>query len=647
MTTFLTYLILGIADGSVYAIAGLGLVLTFKTSGIFNFAHGAQAAAAAYLMYTFRTQHGLPWPLAAILAIAIAGIIGGLVLERIANLLSGESAAVRVVAMVGILVGLDALLTAIYGDSTLPFPNFLPTHAVRLGDVNISEFQIIVTILAAVAAVVLWAMFRYARIGIAMQAVVDDPALLGILGTSPTVVRRYAWALGSCFASISGILLATFVGLDANGLTLLVVFSFGAAAVGAFSNLPLTYAGGLILGIGQTMTSGYLAQYHPFVQLPANVPFLVLVVALLVAPRRLFVEKGTRAARPEKPIRPWNPRTSVIGGAVLVVGLCVVPWVVDYKLPIWNVGLAFVVMFLSLGLLVRTSGQVSLCTMTFAAVWASSFAIVNNAGVPWFLALLICGLVAVPVGAAVALPAIRLRGVFLAIITLGFGILVERVFYSTFLMFGGNDSRAVRRPGPLGPFDFSSDRTFYYLLLVITFAACALVIIVRRGRLGRMLSVLSASPELLRSNGASANIAKLIVFCISAFLGGVGGAMMASATSSAGGLQFDFSVSLTMVAVLFIAGRRPVLSAFIAAGLYQVAVGYISSATLQKWSGVAFGVAAVVVTTRSIPLLAARLSTGRRATERRLGRRLHHEQQPPPKDRASVVAPLLASAGSR
>ncbi len=115
MRTFLTYLVIGIADGSVYAIAGLGLVLTFKTSGIFNFAHGVQAAAAAYLMYTFRIQHGWPWLPAALAAVLIAGVGGGLVLERMANLLARESTATRVVAMVGILVGMDALLTAIYG----------------------------------------------------------------------------------------------------------------------------------------------------------------------------------------------------------------------------------------------------------------------------------------------------------------------------------------------------------------------------------------------------------------------------------------------------------------------------------------------------------------------------------------------------
>jgi branched-subunit amino acid ABC-type transport system permease component len=650
VNTFFTYLTLGVADGSVYALAGLGLVLTFKTSGIFNFAHGAQAASAAYLMYTLR-NHDMPWPFAATLAILIAGIVGGLLLERIANLLSGESTAVRVVAMVGILVGLSALLTAIYGDSTLPFKQFLPTDTVRIGSVNVAAHQIIATALAAVAALGLWTLFKFARIGTAMQAVVDDPALLGVLGVSPVAVRRFAWVLGSCFASISGIMLATFVGLDPTGLTLLVVFSFGAAAVGGFSSLPLTYLGGLIIGIGQALSTGYLSKYETFVQLPANVPFIVLVIALLVAPKRLLVERGARAIRAETPLRPFSPRVNVLGGAAAFAALCAVPWVVGYRLSIWNVALAFVVIFASLGLLVRTSGQVSLCHMTFAAVGSAAFAIVNNAGTPWFAGLLVAGLAAVPIGAMVALPAIRLRGVFLAIITLGFGILVERVFFPRCFLFGEADNRRVQRPGAIGPIDFENDKGFYYVLLLIALAVCAFVVAVRRGRLGRMLQVLSSSPGLLSANGASANLAKLYVFCLSAFLAGIGGAMMGAATTATSGIQFNFTVSLTMVAVLFIAGRRPILSAFVAAGLYKIAVPYISDPTVQKLAGVVFGLAALIVTTRAISLLLDRLGAGRRVSERRQVEGPHRYDPPPVApavgSREVVRDAELAGAGSR
>ncbi len=482
---------------------------------------------------------------------------------------------------------------------------------------NVTVFQIIVTGLALAAATGLYLLFQVTRIGTAMQAVVDDPALLDMLGTSPVRVRRFAWVLGSCFASISGLLLATFLGLDVGDLTLLVVFSFGAAAVGAFSNLPLTYVGGLLIGIGQSMTTGYLASHKAFEQVPANIPFIILVIALLVAPKRTLVERGVRAVRAaDRPIS-FSPEVTSVGGVVLVAGLCVVPFVVGFKLPIWTTGLAFVTIFASLGLLVRTSNQVSLCQMAFAAVGSSTFVHLANDGVPWLLALLLGGLITMPIGALVALPAIRLRGVYLAIITLGFGILVERVFFTTWLMFGAQDNLSANRPKFWG-LNFADDKTFYFLVLAITLVCLAGVVVVRRGRLGRMLGALAESPAVLGANGSSANMTKLIVFCLSAFLAGIGGGLLGAVTSNTGGLTFDFSVSLIMIAVLFIAGRQPVLAAFIAAGLYKVAVPYIHSQTLQNYSGVVFGAAAVLVATRTVPILVERANQAKRASQRRV-----------------------------
>jgi ABC-type branched-subunit amino acid transport system permease subunit len=315
----------------------------------------------------------------------------------------------------------------------------------------------------------------------------------------------------------------------------------------------------------------------------------------------------------------------------------VVPFVVGFDLPIWSTGMAFVIIFVSLGLLVRTSGQVSLCQMAFAAVGSSTFALAASVHIPWGVALLLGGLAAVPVGAAVALPAIRLRGVFLAVITLGFGILVERVFFTTFLMFGEQDNRTVPRP-KLGFINFADDKSFYFLCLFITLLCCAAVIAVRRGRLGRMLQALSESPALLEANGASPALAKLAVFCISAFLAGIGGGLIGAVTQTTGGLNFDFSVSLMMVAVLYVAGRQPVLSAFIAAGLYQVAVPYIKSETLQNYSGVAFGAAALIVACRIIPLIIERAGQGPRATDRT---QAHRDRLLPPDQ------PVLAGSGVR
>ncbi|HEX3731469.1 MAG TPA: branched-chain amino acid ABC transporter permease, partial [Mycobacteriales bacterium] len=243
------FVVTGVADGSIYSLAALGLVLTFKTSGIFNFAIGAQAAASAYLFYSFRIRAGMPWPVGALLALLIAGVGGSLLLERLAAVLSTAPAVMVVVASIGLLVLLVSLFNGAYGSGQLTFPQYLPTHPVHIGSVTVLMSQVIVAVLAVAATVGLYLFFRYHRVGVAMQALVDDPDLLSSQGTSPVVIRRYAWAIGSCFVSISGMLIAPTLGVSVGLMLLLYISAFGAAALGAFDNLLVTFVAAITIGI--------------------------------------------------------------------------------------------------------------------------------------------------------------------------------------------------------------------------------------------------------------------------------------------------------------------------------------------------------------------------------------------------------------
>ncbi|HEV7685671.1 MAG TPA: branched-chain amino acid ABC transporter permease, partial [Acidimicrobiia bacterium] len=207
MKDFLPFIVVGVTTGSVYALAGVGLVLTFKTSGIFNFAHGTQAALAAYIMFEFRERNGWPWPLAAAATLVLVGVVGGLLLERLAQVLAGATAAARVAATVGLLVGIQGAIVALFGPAVLPMRSFLPTTTFSVGDVNIRYEQLIVMLLALGAVVALYLLFARTRLGAGMQAVVDDPSLFALQGTNPARVRRAAWIIGSSFAAVSGMLL--------------------------------------------------------------------------------------------------------------------------------------------------------------------------------------------------------------------------------------------------------------------------------------------------------------------------------------------------------------------------------------------------------------------------------------------------------
>jgi branched-subunit amino acid ABC-type transport system permease component len=161
------FVVTGIADGAIYALAALGLVLTYKTSGIFNFAIGAQAAASAYVFYSLRVTVGLAWPLAALCSLVIVGLFGSMLLERMAYWLTGAPAAMKVVATIGLLVLLQSVLTGAYGQATIEFSSFLPNKGLHLFGVNVLGSQLIEVAIAVIATTALYLFFKRARMGIA------------------------------------------------------------------------------------------------------------------------------------------------------------------------------------------------------------------------------------------------------------------------------------------------------------------------------------------------------------------------------------------------------------------------------------------------------------------------------------------------
>jgi branched-subunit amino acid ABC-type transport system permease component len=247
MNSLIPYIIIGLAPGAVYGLAASGLVLTYKTSGIFNFGYGALATIAAYVFYWLRIGYGLNWEISFVLSVAVLGPLMGLLMEPFARYLSVQPLIYKVTGTVGLLVSVQGLATIKYGTEALPVPSYLPLSQ-KTFDLFGTPFgyeQLFILAIALVVVVGLGGVFRYARTGLLMRAVVNDAELLDLEGTSPVHVRRVASVIGCTIAALSGVLILPLVGLDPLVLTLLVVQAFGAAAVGAFSNIPLTFVGGL------------------------------------------------------------------------------------------------------------------------------------------------------------------------------------------------------------------------------------------------------------------------------------------------------------------------------------------------------------------------------------------------------------------
>jgi ABC-type branched-subunit amino acid transport system ATPase component/branched-subunit amino acid ABC-type transport system permease component len=590
------FIIAGLTTGSIFALAATGLVLTYKTSGIFNLAHGALASASAFLFYFLHQQRGMPWPLAAVICIGIGGPVVGLLLELVARRLQGATLAAKVLATAGVMLVILGAVQLLYpSGQNYEVQSFLPAYVFTLWGARIEVSQIIIFVIGAAAALALTLFLRYARYGLSMRAVVDDPELLDVAGISPTKVRRLAWAIGSSMAAASGVLLAPLLPLDATGLTFLVVTAFGAVAVGAFTSLPLTYLGALAIGVGQALLEKYFVTSTGLAAgLAPSLPFLILFVLLLAAPRlRRPSGDGFLKPRPRSSWQaPWQFKAG--GGAAVLAVLVAVPQFAGINLDSWTIFLSYVVLFLSLGLLVRLSGQVSLAHVSFMAIGVVAFShLAVDHHWPWLVALAGAALIAAPVGALLAIPAIRFPGLYLALATLGFGLVLEQMFYSQPYMFGTSYPLTVPRPF-VSWADLGSDTGYYYVVLAFVMAVTILVVFIARSRLGRLLSAMSDSATGLAASGASIRISLVLVFCVSASLAAVAGVLGGATLSLAAGASYMPFLSVQLFAVAMISpGAAPWYALLAAAGQSLVPAYFSQGATITNLFTLLFGFAAI------------------------------------------------------
>ena len=349
-----------------------------------------------------------------------------------------------------------------------------------------------------------------------MRAVVDGSELLDIAGTPPTATRRMAWMIGcSLRVGLRRAAEPAAAASTRSQLTLLVVQAFGAAAIGRFTSLPWTFVGGLVVGVLASLgtkwfTSGLLSG------LPPAMPFVVLFVVLLVTPKRYL---PTRPAPLVKRGAAWSAPLPVqlVAGIAVFAFLLFVPEFAGTHLTAWTVGAGATLLFLSLGLLVRTSGQVSLAHVGFSAIGACAFSqLAVSQDLPWFLALILAGLVAVPDRRAAGHPGHPARRPLPG----ACHVRLRRAAAVHVLHAGLH----VRRDRPGDP-DAPTGRLCVRRVVLPARARVRggrddRLIVLDRSRLGRLLRGMSDSPLALVTNGVTVNVTRVLVFCLSAFLAG-------------------------------------------------------------------------------------------------------------------------------
>jgi branched-chain amino acid transport system permease protein len=566
MQEFLQFLVIGVVAGAIYFVAASGLVVTYATSGVFNFAHGALGMVAAFSYWSLHVALGWPAVPALLVVVFVGGPLGGALLERfLMRRLQGVPTLSTIGVTIGLLLALVGAASFLWNQNiTRVVPGFFgPTSAVGVLGVEISYDQLTVMAVAIAVAGSIWLLLHRTRLGVAMRAVVDDPELVALSGISPAGAARAGWMLGASLAALAGVLWVD-SGEDLAILTLtLLVNGYAAAIVGRLRSLPLTFVGAIGLGIAVNMGIGYLPQNWQDLQ--STMPMVLLFVVLLVLPQgRLRTAERVPALR--LPVA--NLRTSLTGaGALVVVGLVVSRVVPSNEIFLVSSGVAFAIIALSLVPLTGYAGQISCCQLTFAGLGAFAMAKVGGDDSP--LGLLAAVLVAGAVGALIALPAIRFQGLYLALGTLAFAVAMDSGFFQT-SHFGGYGGYLQVGRAPVFGIEFSSDRAYLVLLVIVYGLASVGVLAIRRSRFGRRLVASHDSAAAASTVGVNVARTRLAVFVLSASLAGLGGALLAGVSFIAEPNDYQMLLSLSMLLLVTIWGVRSVSGVLIAGVGFQL-----------------------------------------------------------------------------
>jgi branched-chain amino acid transport system permease protein len=573
----------GIASGSIAALSGLGLVLTYRATGIFNFAHGAVAVFVAYILWQSSVGWGWPVALSAILAIVIVGPLIGIVLERFVFRpleVRRASTSEKLVATLGVFVVLVGLCQTIWGGgSKTDTPNLFPQTEVSFSsDLSMGANQLAEFVIVIVAAAALLAMFRFTHLGTRIRAVVDRRQLADLTGVNANRVAAIAWALGCGFAGLTGALLAPQIQLDPFRLTLLVIDTFGVAVVARLTSLPLAVLSGIVLGVAQSEMTSW-SPPAPWDSLRPNLLGIALIVALLIY--RTLNERDEDAHAGRGLVASGVGRERSLPARLrFLIPAALVATLVPFGLSGNDLSnadeiLCLAVVLVSITAVTGFTGNITLGQAGFAGLGALASIHLHNSGL-WFLpkmpvilAMLVSSILAGLVGALVGFSALRRRGLFLGLTTLAVGLIIDRFMFENPYFLSHLD---ISRPNLFG-LSLNSDRAFYWFSL-----ACLGVVFIgvdrmRRGRLGRKLAAMRDSETGARSIGLDLRAYKLLVFSASAAIAGFGGALLAQqtrgfSTTAIGPVAFDPFHSLFWFTAVIVAGASYLSGSVVAAVLF-------------------------------------------------------------------------------
>ncbi len=572
MQHFLGFAIPGIPYGCTYALVAVGLVLTYQATGVLNFAYGAQAYLSAFVFtYLVQNEH-LPVALSFVISVVLLAPAVGLIFDRLLfRKIAPANVIAKLVTGIAMLVGIPAILSILFTNNNQYNPPsilFNPDVVYfRVAGTPINGLAVTAVVATAATLIALVVLIRWTSLGLKMRGAVESRRLVELDGINGGRVVASAWAISGLIAGLAGVLLApVYSQLQFSDYADLMVAAFAAAAWAVLRSLSVAVLVGVLMGVTVTVLQGYLPAGSIWSSAAlTSLPFIVLVSALVFVPgmRALGGAKDPLAS-----VDPPTPPTTatlrapeidrvirILWYVLLVVfSVSMLTWMPKIWENVFNAGLAYSVVFLSITLITGMGGQLSLCQATLAGVGAFTAAqLASHLG----LNLLLGGLVGAAVGSLVAVvlafASVRLRGLGLALMTIAAALVFDNTVFSEVSTVNGQPINVTSRWVGLGI--LNPDGRAYFVLAMVVLAVCVVLVLrVRRGSVGRFLGAMQGSSTAAQGIGVNLTWMHVLIFGLSGAVAGIGGTLLAINQQAVNPELFSWTFSLVFVVVVVTTG---------------------------------------------------------------------------------------------
>lgn len=611
----LTAIASGVVAASLYVTYGLGLAVIYRAAGVLNFAQGAIGTVSAYVMLSL--LHSLPYPLAAVIAIACGTAFAVAIQVLIVRALPSHSAEIVGIATLGVLIVTEGILLGIYGGEAKALPAPLSSQTlVRIGSYHLQTSNVLDVGVAVVASVLLALLMFRTRIGLEIRAVSEGSRTAAMFGVDPSKARAVVWAVSGALAATAALLITPSNFLTPDFLTTFLIGTFVAVVLGGFESFIGVVVGGLVFGISQALFSVYVTgrlsstfSFGVIVFVLAFLPYGVLGRPLpRIAEPKLPREFGRTAAsviarvfrrsgRPrrrvdERPVLPWGlGRWSpiVVGAAALGFGT----QLSSSWLAIGATVAGTMIAVLGVDLIYGHSGQLSIGQSGFMLAGGYITALLQlKAGLPYLGAVVVAVVGGGIVGVLFGVPAARLRGVYLAVVTLTFALAVPEMISYFASVTGGDTGIAMRVPSWIGLGQGRLQHLYDFAVVAAAIVATG-VAFVARSALGRSWRAVRDSDAAAAASGLDPALRRVTAFGIGSALCALSGAILAMNTGYLAPESFTLWTSIYLVVAVVVGGRASTFGALVGASFIIIVPD--KSTSIPALSNVLLGVVLLIV----------------------------------------------------